>query len=74
MSFIYQDGNFSKLNINLSIAKRKIILIGSIFYIILLTNVYSHENNEEEIIKLINEKTITYGSTLRISNVMTKFK
>lgn len=74
MSFIYQDGNFSKSFFNLSIAKRKTIIFTSIIYIILLKNINSHEHNEEEIIETVNKKTITCGSTLRISNIMTKFK
>ncbi len=74
MSVIYRDGNFSKISFNFSFAKRKTILFASVFFMILLTNVNSHEHNEEEITETINKKTITCGSTLRILNVMTKFK
>ena len=74
MCSIFQDGKFSKLSLNLSTSKRNTILFASIFYIVLFINVNAHEHNEEEIIETINKKTITCGSTLRLSNIMTKFK
>jgi len=63
MSFNFQDGIFSK----------KIILI-SMILLIVFNFIKSHENTEEEINETINKKTITCGSTLRIMNIMTKFK
>jgi hypothetical protein len=45
--------------------------------ILLLLNInliYSHEEHSEESIdEQINQKVITYGSSLRLVNIMTKF-
>jgi hypothetical protein len=37
-------------------------------------NISAHEINEDEITQIIEDKVITYGSILRIQNVMTKYK
>ncbi len=50
------------------------------FYLIIvivslsMLNVFAHEYNEEEINESVNKKYITCGSSLRITNIMTKFK
>jgi len=73
MISIFKDGKFS-LSGNKSCFNHKILYSIVMILIIIINYINCHENNEEEIIETINQKTITCGSTLRISNVMTKFK
>ena len=69
MSFNFSDRKFSILaNFN-----KKTLFLISIVILISLNNVKSHDS-EEEIVETVNRRFITCGSSLRISNIMTKFK
>ena len=66
--------NHNKIFLNnfFSFKKKTFLLIFILITIFNLTN--SHDNSDEEINQKINNKIITCGSSLRITNIMTKFK
>ena len=53
--------------------KTKYILIFSIFYIFLSNKILCENMSEEDIKTTIESKTVTYGSSLRIQNIITKY-
>ena len=54
-------------------SKTKYILIFSIFYIFLSNKILCENMSEEDIKTTIESKTVTYGSSLRIQNIITKY-
>ena len=55
------------------VCKTKYILIFSIFYIFLSNKILCENMSEEDIKTTIESKTVTYGSSLRIQNIITKY-
>lgn len=62
------------MTLKINFSRKNILLACIILIALFISFINSHENNEEEITETVNQTLITCGSSLRISNIMTKFK
>ena len=46
----------------------------SVVFLIIISTINSHGMSPDEIAQTVDDKTITYGSSLRIQNTMTKIQ